>query len=55
MQTQCVQEGRESLHHDQNGECEHWPEEERHVKLDSPHIIVVPQSETEHHTPQYFG
>lgn len=45
MQTQGVEEGGETLHHDKDGEREERPEAERYVELDGSNIVVVLQAE----------
>lgn len=49
-----MEESGEALHHDEDGESEERPEAERHVQLDGADVVVVLQTERQHHVPQYF-
>lgn len=51
VQSQGVEESRESFHHDEDGEREQSPETERHIQLDGADVAVVLQTERQHHVP----
>lgn len=55
VQTQCVQEGRQSFHHDQNGNGECRPRREYQIQKYGANEAFGLESLGEHHVPQYLG
>ena len=52
MQTQGMQEGRKTLHHDQNGQCEQSPGTKDEEQTNGAGIALHLQTQGQHHCPQ---
>jgi len=55
MQTQCVQEGRESFYEHQDTNCEQRPGPKEHKDEKATEVAIELEAHGEHHVPQHFG
>lgn len=55
MKTKGVQEGRQTFHHDKNGQSEQSPQHENDRQENSSGIALALQTQRQNHVPQHLG
>lgn len=54
MKTKGVQEGRQTFHHDKNGQSEQGPQHENNGQEDSSDIALALKTQRQDHVPEYL-